>query len=97
MEGAGLAEPVTEVAVDAQGLLEGLGRGRLITRRPPHLPKIVEGAGLAEPVTEMPRGLDRGCVPGDGLSPGAVAPQQPGQAGGQRDDLGVLAGTGCTT
>ena len=42
----------------------------------------------------MPCGLDRGGVAGDGLGPRAVAPQQPGQAGGQRDDPGVLAGAG---
>ena len=89
-EGAGLAAPIAEVAVDAQGL----GRGRVITGHPPHVPEIGEGVGLAGPVTEMPRGLDRGGVPGDGLGPGAVAPQQPGQAGGQRDDPGVLAGGG---
>ena len=42
----------------------------------------------------MPCGLDRGGVPGDGVGPRAVAPQQPGEAGGQSDDPGVLAGAG---
>ena len=42
----------------------------------------------------MPRGLDRGGVPGDGVGPVAVAPQEPGQACGQCDDPGVLAGPG---
>ena len=94
VEGVGLAEPVAEVAVDAQGLLQGLGRGRVITRQPPHVPEVAEGVGLAEPVTEMPCGLDRGCVAGDGVGPGAVVPQEPGEAGGQGDDPGVLAGAG---
>ena len=39
VERLGLATPVAEVAVDAQGLLQSLGRGRVITRqlaaRPP--------------------------------------------------------------
>jgi len=31
VEDVGLAEPVTQVTVEAQGLLLGLGRGRVIT------------------------------------------------------------------
>src|ERR1700678_3725689 len=42
----------------------------------------------------MPCGLDRGCVPGDGLSPGAVAPQQAGERSGEGGNPGVLAGAG---
>jgi hypothetical protein len=74
------------------GMLQGLGRGREITRQPLHIPEVVEGAGLAEPVAEMPGGLDRGCVPGDGLGPRAIAPQQPGESGGQSGSPGMLAG-----
>ena len=49
-----LAEPVTEVAADAQRLLQHLGRGRVITGQPPHHPQVVEGVGLAEPVADVP-------------------------------------------
>ena len=87
----GLAKPVTELAVDAQRLFQGLGGGRVIARRPPHVAQIAEGAGLAEKVTEVPCGPARSGVPGDGLGPWAVTPQQPGEAGGQRDDPGMLA------
>ena len=59
-EGVGLAEPVAEVAVDAQGLLQGLGRARVVTRQPPHDPEVVEGVGLAEPVAEVLCGLGGG-------------------------------------
>jgi len=38
----GLTIPVADVAVDAQSLLPGLGRGRVITRQPPHVPEAVE-------------------------------------------------------
>ena len=69
VERLGLATPVAEVAVDAQGLLQGLGRGRVITRQPPHDPQVVEGVGLAEPVAEVAvdaqgllQGLGRGRV-----------------------------------
>src|SRR6202034_3155847 len=92
-ERIGLAEPITKVAVDAQGLLQGLGRGRVIARQPPDFPEVGEGVGLAEPVIEIPCGLERGCVPGDGLGPGAVAAQEPGDAGGESGNPGVLAGT----
>ena len=54
----------------------------------------MEGVGLAEPVAEVLCGPDRGVVAGDGLGPRAIAPQQPGQPGGQGDDPGVLAGIG---
>ena len=96
-EGVGLAEPVTELTVDAQGLLQGSGRGLevislLVSRL--HDPKVGEGSGLAEPVTEIPRGLDRGCVPGDGVGPGPVVPQEPGKSGGEGGNPGVLAGPG---
>jgi hypothetical protein len=91
-EGVDPAEPVAEVALDAQGLFQHPGRGRVITGQPPNVPEVVEGAGLAKPVRELPRG--RGGMPGDGLGPVAVAPQQPGQGAGQRDDPGVLAGAG---
>ena len=93
-EGVGLAQPVTKVAVDAQGLLQSLGCGRVITRQPPHMPEVVKGVGLAEAVAERTCGLHRGCVPGDGLGPGAVAPQQPGQTGGERGNPSMLAGRG---
>jgi hypothetical protein len=39
IEGVGLAAPVTEVAVDAQGLLLHLDRVRVVTRQPPHVPE----------------------------------------------------------
>ena len=35
-----------DVAGDVQGLLQGRGRGRVLTRRPPHEPQLVEGTGL---------------------------------------------------
>jgi hypothetical protein len=53
VERLGFAAPVTEVAVDAEGLLGGLGRGRLVPGQPPHVPQEAEGAGLAEPVAEV--------------------------------------------
>ena len=53
VECLGLTTPVAEVAVDAQGLLQGLGRGRVITRQPPDGPEVAEGVGLAEPVAEV--------------------------------------------
>ena len=94
VERLGLTASVAEVAVDVQGVLQGLGRGRVITGQPPHGPQVVQGAGLAEPVAEMPCGPGCGGVPGDGVGPRAVAPQQAGEAGGQRGDPGVLAGPG---
>ena len=36
------------------------GRGRVVTRQPPHDPEVVEGVGLAEPVAEV-------AVDGQGL------------------------------
>src|ERR1700678_3944931 len=66
----------------------------VIIGQPPDVSEGVEGTGLAEPVTEIACGLDRGRVAGDGLSPGAIAPQEPGDAGGQSDDPCVLAGIG---
>jgi hypothetical protein len=39
-EGVGLAEPVTEITVDAQGLLQDLDRGRVIACQPPHVPDV---------------------------------------------------------
>src|ERR1700678_1593840 len=66
----------------------------VIIGQPPDVSEGVEGTGLAEPVTEIACGLDRGRVAGDGLSPGAIAPQEPGDAGGKSDDPCVLAGIG---
>ena len=60
VERPGLAPPVAEVAVDVQGLLQGLGRGRVITRQPPDRPEVVEGVGLAEPVAEVAE-MSRAC------------------------------------
>ena len=42
----------------------------------------------------MPSGLDRECLAGDGICPGAVTPQQPGQARGEGDNAGVLVSAG---
>jgi hypothetical protein len=50
VERLGLASPVAEVAEDAQRLLQGLGRGRVITRQAPDGPEVEEGADLAQPV-----------------------------------------------
>jgi hypothetical protein len=55
VERLGLTTPFAEVAVDGQGLLVGLGRGRVITGQPPYDPQVAEGAGLAEPVTHRHR------------------------------------------
>jgi hypothetical protein len=67
VERLGLATPVTEVTINIQGLLQGLSRGQVITRRLPHDPEVAEGGGLAEPVAEVPedaqgmlQGLGRG-------------------------------------
>ena len=72
-----MAEPVAEVAVDAQGLLQGPGRDRVITGQPPHGSEVAEGTGLAEPVAEMPCGLDRGRVPGGGVVTARAAASSP--------------------
>lgn len=88
-ERVALAEPVTQVAVDAQRLLQGLGRSRVISLEVPQIPEVVERVGLAEPVTEATRGLERGRVPGDGISPRAVVQRQPGDARGERDNPGM--------
>jgi hypothetical protein len=42
VEGSDLATLVTEVAVDAQGLVQRLGRARVVTRQPPHSPEAGE-------------------------------------------------------
>ena len=49
----GLAEAVTEVAEQGQGLLVAGGGGRVVTGQLLHDPKIVEGPGLTEPVPEI--------------------------------------------
>ena len=53
VERLGLTTPVAEVAVEAQGLLQGPGRGRVITRERPDVPQVAEGVGLAVPVAEV--------------------------------------------
>src|ERR1700728_1131797 len=53
VERLGLGTPVAEVAVDTQGLLQRLGRSRVITPQPPHAPQEQEGVGLAEPVADV--------------------------------------------
>ncbi len=50
-EGGSLAEPVTKVAVNFQGLPESLGTARAITGHPPTA-EVGEGVCLAKPVTE---------------------------------------------
>ena len=40
-EGVGLAEPVAEIAVDAQGLLQVPCPGRVLTRQPPSDPRSI--------------------------------------------------------
>ena len=44
-----LAALVAEVAVDGQGLLQRLGRARVISCQPPHGSELFEGVGLAKP------------------------------------------------
>ena len=53
IEGVGLAAAVTEVTVDAQGLLLRLGRAWVVARAQPQVPEVVEGVGLAAPVIEF--------------------------------------------
>jgi len=55
--------------VDVQGLFHGLGRGRVLTRQPPHHPDLAEGAGLAGPVAEVAVDVQR---PLQGLSRAGV-------------------------
>jgi hypothetical protein len=52
------------------------------------------GGWLAEPVSQVPGGAQGSGVAGDGFGPRAVVAQQAGDAGGQGDDAGVLAGSG---
>ena len=47
VERLGLTLLVAEGAVDAQGLLQRLGRARVITRHLPHGPEALDGVGLA--------------------------------------------------
>ena len=44
---------VAEVTIDAQGLVQGLGGGRVIARLPPHDPEVEKREGLAEPVADV--------------------------------------------
>jgi len=55
VEHRGLGTPVAEVAVDGQGLLQQVGRGRVITCDPPYRPEVEERAGLAAPVLRAGR------------------------------------------
>ena len=58
------------------------------------MPQVGEGVGLAGPVAEVLRGAQGGGMAGEGLGPRAVVAQQAGQARGEGDDAGVLAGSG---
>jgi hypothetical protein len=53
VERLGLTGPVAEVAEDAQGLVQQLGGGRVITSLPPQDPESAEDPGLAEPVADV--------------------------------------------
>ena len=48
-----LTDLVAKVTVDAQGLVQGLGGGRVIARRAPHDPEVEKREGLAEPVADV--------------------------------------------
>ena len=91
-----LTDLVTEVTVDAQGLVQGLGGGRVIARLPPHDPEVEKREGLAEPVADVTadaQGLPQylGCgrvitgrqpyVPQLAEGVGLAAPPQPGAPG----------------
>jgi hypothetical protein len=53
IERRGLAGPDAEVAVDVQGLFQGLGRAWVIFCPSPRDPEVEKGVCLAEPVTEV--------------------------------------------
>ncbi len=78
VERPGLTIPVADAAVDAQSLLQDLGRGRVITRQPPHVPEAVECVGLAEPAAEVadltPENVE---LPADNSCPGGRAAVTP--------------------
>ena len=68
VERLGLTLLVAEGAVDAQGLLQRLGRARVITRHLPHGPEALEGVGLAEPAAEV--AIDAQGLPEAWAAPG---------------------------
>ena len=79
------------LAVDAQCLLQGPGRARIIPGQQAHAAQVTEGVRLAETVAEVLRGAPGGDMAGDGLGPRAVLAQQGREAGGEGDNAGVLA------
>jgi hypothetical protein len=72
VEGLDLTAPVAEVTVDAQHLLQGPGRARIIPGQPPRDPQVVEGVSLAGPVAEMLCGGQGSRMAGEGFGPRAV-------------------------
>jgi len=65
-ERIGLAERVTGVAVNGQGLLVAGGGGRVITGQLPRQAQIVQGVPLAEPVPDVAEDRQRLLLAGGG-------------------------------
>jgi hypothetical protein len=85
VERLGLTTPLAVVAVDVQGLIQGLGRGRVIAGQPEDVPEVEENVGLAVSLAEVAVDVQG---PIQGLGRGRVITRQP------PDDSEVEQGVG---